>query len=176
MIGEIRDAETARIAIQSALTGHLVFSTVHANSSFDVIGRFLHLGIDSYSLASALSCVLTQRLIRRICPSCKERDTDMSEVEQLNSLERSKYVGVDWMIGKGCNRCGYTGYSGRMVVVELLPISAQLRDLIAKNRPVSELERRAQEEGVIGLRQATLAKAAKGDTSLREVNRVVYAE
>jgi type II secretory ATPase GspE/PulE/Tfp pilus assembly ATPase PilB-like protein len=97
-------------------------------------------------------------------------------MEHLGSVEQSQFIDVDWMIGKGCNRCGYTGYSGRMVVVELLSVSTKLRDLIAKNRPVSELERCAQEEGMIGLRQATLAKAVKGDTSLREVNRVVYRE
>jgi type IV pilus assembly protein PilB len=174
MIGEIRDVETARIAIQSALTGHLVFSTVHANSSFDVIGRFQHLGIDSYSLASALTCILTQRLVRRICPHCKEKDTDSSMMEQLSDFEKKQYHNVEWKIGKGCKHCGHSGYSGRIVVVELLAISSNLRDLIAEGRSVSDLERCAVKEGMISLRQATLSKALNGDTSLREVNRVVH--
>ncbi|MEW8084843.1 MAG: GspE/PulE family protein [Candidatus Thiodiazotropha endolucinida] len=171
MVGEIRDAETAHIAIQSALTGHLVFSTVHANSSFDVIGRFNNLGIDTYSLASALNCVLTQRLVRRICHHCKTTDADNSE---LSDNERSKYSHVIWKVGAGCSQCGGTGYSGRMVVVELLSVTPRLRDLIADACPISDLERCAEEEGMVSLRQAAISKASQGHTSLHEVNRVVF--
>lgn len=176
MVGEIRDAETARIAIQSALTGHLVFSTVHANSSFDVIGRFINLGIDTHSLASALNCVLTQRLVRKICPNCKQKDNRSIDHKELNEQERIKLGDIEWMTGAGCNRCDGTGYSGRAVVVELLTISQKLRDLIAEGRPVSDLERCAEEGGMTTLRQAALAKAVAGETSLREVNRVVIGD
>jgi type IV pilus assembly protein PilB len=176
MVGEIRDSETAHIAIQSALTGHLVFSTVHANSSFDVIGRFNNLGIDTYSLASALNCVLTQRLVRKICNHCKRIDTDPYAYEDLSDAERSKYSNVDWKIGSGCSHCGGAGYSGRMVIVELLSITPRLRDLIAEARPISELELCAEEEGMVSLRQAAISKALQGHTSLHEVNRVVYGE
>ncbi|MCG8013764.1 MAG: GspE/PulE family protein [Candidatus Thiodiazotropha weberae] len=176
MVGEIRDAETAHIAIQSALTGHLVFSTVHANSSFDVIGRFNNLGIDAYSLSSALNCVLTQRLVRRICSHCKTVDVDRNGYDELSSIEQSKYVDIDWKIGSGCSHCNGSGYSGRLVVVELLPITLRLRDLIAEGRSISELEKCAQQEGMDNLRQAALSKAAKGHTTLYEVNRVVFGE
>ncbi|MEW8049612.1 MAG: GspE/PulE family protein [Candidatus Thiodiazotropha sp.] len=171
MVGEIRDAETAHIAIQSALTGHLVFSTVHANSSFDVIGRFNNLGIDTYSLASALNCVLTQRLVRRICHHCKTTDADHAE---LGDNERSKYSDMIWKIGAGCSQCGGTGYSGRMVIVELLSVTPRLRDLIAEASPISVLEQCAEEEGMVSLRQAAISKALQGHTSLHEVNRVVF--
>ncbi|MCU7804204.1 MAG: Flp pilus assembly complex ATPase component TadA [Candidatus Thiodiazotropha sp. (ex Lucinoma borealis)] len=176
MVGEIRDAETARIAIQSALTGHLVFSTVHANSSFDVIGRFNNLGIDAYSLASAINCVLTQRLVRKICHNCKNVDAESNGYEELSDTECSRYSNVEWKIGAGCSRCGGTGYSGRMVIIELLSITSRLRDLIAEGRPVSELERCAEEEGMVSLRQAALSKALDGHTSLREVNRVIFRD
>jgi type IV pilus assembly protein PilB len=176
MVGEIRDAETAHIAIQSALTGHLVFSTVHANSSFDVIGRFNNLGIDAYSLSSALNCVLTQRLVRKICSHCKTIDINKNGHNELSRLEQEKYCDVDWKIGFGCNHCGGTGYSGRMVIVELLSITPRLRDLIAEERSISELEKCAEEEGMVTLRQAAISKALQGHTSLYEVNRVVFGE
>ena len=172
MVGEIRDTETAAIAVQSALTGHLVFTTIHANNVFDVVNRFCHMGIDRYNLVAALNSVMAQRLVRKICPHCKET-IHYSEAE-LKSLgiavpENSPNI---WFKGKGCDQCLGTGYYGRLAVVEYLDISPTIAEHIINQRPFQELYRTALNEGMVPLREAAILKARAGHTSLEEVNRV----
>jgi type IV pilus assembly protein PilB len=176
MIGEIRDAETAQIAIQSALTGHLVFTTVHANNVIDVIGRFLNMGVEPYNFVSSLNCVLAQRLVRLICSACKQ-PYRWSEEELVNSGLRSKedhdrvfYTGV------GCEHCNHTGYRGRTAIHELLGVTDTIRNLIIERRPASEIRHAAQAEGLKSLRASALRKLFAGLTTLHEVRRVTFAE
>ncbi len=175
MVGEIRDAETAKIAVQSALTGHLVFTTVHANNAFDVISRFSHMGVDVYSFVSALNCVVAQRLVRKLCNDCKhEVKLDDEELEQAG-LDR-QYQNNHWYEGTGCPSCHGTGYHGRIAITELLELSPQIREMIIDRRPVNEMQQVAKDEGMITLRQAALEKALQGITSLKEINRVTFVE
>lgn len=176
MVGEIRDAETAKIAVQSALTGHLVFTTVHANNAFDVISRFSHMGVDVYSFVSALNCVVAQRLVRKLCNDCKhEVKLDNEELEQAG-LDNRQYQNNHWYEGTGCPSCHGTGYHGRIAITELLELSPRIREMIIDRRPVNEMQQVARDEGMITLRQAALEKALQGITSLKEINRVTFVE
>lgn len=176
MIGEIRDSETVQIAVQSALTGHLVFTTVHANNAFDVIGRFSHMGVDVYAFVSALNCVMAQRLVRKICPHCKHESQPDSDLFELSGLDPERSTDQVWYEGRGCDRCSGTGYRGRAAITEFLDLSPRIRELIIDRRPVSELEAAAIEEGMITLRQSALAMVFAGDTTLREINRVTFVD
>jgi type IV pilus assembly protein PilB len=176
MVGEIRDAETATIAIQSALTGHLVFTTVHANNVVDVIGRFAHMGVDNYSFVSALNCILAQRLVRKICPHCKYRvKYDISILEE-SGLEPEKYKNIEFYDGKGCFECNGTGYQGRTVISELLDLSDEIREMIIAKKPVREIKNQAVKEGMRSLRQSAIRQVIQGITSLREINKVTFIE
>src|SRR5213083_1634137 len=176
MVGEIRDSETAQIAIQSALTGHLVFTTVHANNVIDVIGRFLNMGVEAYQFVSALNCVLAQRLVRNICVHCKRPQKisrSMLEESGLDpALERSHifYEGV------GCIECGGTGYKGRTAICELLDLSDHIREMILEKRPTSEIKKTAREEGMRFLRESAVERVMEGTTTLREINKVTFVE
>jgi type IV pilus assembly protein PilB len=176
MIGEIRDAETAQIAIQSALTGHLVFTTVHANNVIDVIGRFLNMGVEPYNFVSSLNCVLAQRLVRLICAACKQphRWSDEELVQSgLRSKEDRDRV---FYAGLGCDQCSHTGYRGRTAIHELLGVTDNIRNLIIDRRPASEIRNAAQAEGLKSLRASALRKLFAGLTTLHEVRRVTFAE
>ncbi len=177
MVGEIRDTETAQIAVQSALTGHLVFTTVHANNAFDVIGRFSHMGMDVYSFVSALNCVMAQRLVRLICPQCKVKVSPDAELLELSGLEPKKYAAhPGWYEGKGCDACHGTGYRGRAAITEFLSLSARIRQMIIDRKPLNDLQAVAVEEGMVTLRQSALAKVLAGETTLREINRVTFVD
>jgi len=176
MVGEIRDPETAQIAVQSALTGHLVFTTVHANNVFDVLGRFLHMGIDAYNFVSCLNCVAAQRLVRKICPSCKEAVSYEASLLQESGLDPEKYAQIQLYEGKGCKECHGTGYLGRNAIVELLDLNDDLRELIVNKAPVSRLKEAAKSSGTVFLREAAIRKMLAGLTSLPEINRVTFVE
>jgi type IV pilus assembly protein PilB len=176
MVGEIRDPETAQIAIQSALTGHLVFTTVHANNVFDVIGRFLHMQVDPYSFISALNCILAQRLVRILCPNCKAPVKYKDAVLQESGLSPRTYREHTFYEAKGCSECGLTGYRGRTAIAEILELSDPIRELILEKRPLSEVKKRAKEEGMTFLREAGMDKVLKGTTSLRDLNKVTFVE
>lgn len=176
MIGEIRDQETAQIAIQSALTGHLVFTTVHANNVIDVIGRFLNMGVEPYNFVSSLNCVLAQRLVRLICPACKRPYRPSTEELLQSGLGTEEYRDRIYYESAGCLHCNRTGYRGRTAIHELLGLTDNIRDLIVERRPSSEIRRAAQGEGLSSLRASALEKVMAGVTSLREINRVTFAE
>ncbi|OGD24246.1 MAG: pilus assembly protein PilB [Candidatus Aminicenantes bacterium RBG_13_63_10] len=176
MVGEIRDPETAQIAIQSALTGHLVFTTVHANNVFDVIGRFLHMQVDPYSFISALNCILAQRLVRVLCPGCKTPVRYKDSVLLESGLAPRSYRDHDFFEAKGCPQCSLTGYRGRTAIAELLELSDPIRELILGRKPLSEVKKRAKEEGMVFLREVGLGKVLNGVTSLRELNKVTFVE
>jgi type IV pilus assembly protein PilB len=176
MIGEIRDTETAQIAIQSALTGHLVFTTVHANNVIDVIGRFLNMGVEPYNFVSSLNCVLAQRLVRLICPACKRPHRPSSEELIQSGLRSDEYRNHTYYTSIGCDHCNHTGYRGRTSIHELLGLTDNIRDMIVERRPASEIRRAAQAEGLSSLRASALQKLIAGLTSLREINRVTFAE
>ncbi|HYL87252.1 MAG TPA: GspE/PulE family protein [Burkholderiales bacterium] len=147
MVGEIRDPETAEIAVQSALTGHLVYTTVHANNAFDVLGRFMHMGVDPYNLCSALNAVLAQRLVRVFCPTCRS---------------------------KGCQSCRGTGFRGRKAIGELLVLTDELRELIIARAPARKLKDVARAAGTLPLREAAMRLVNNGETSIEEINRVTF--
>jgi len=176
MVGEIRDEETAQIAIQSALTGHLVFTTVHANNVVDVLGRFLNMGVEAYNFVSALNCILAQRLVRLICEHCKKPVRYPDEYLQESGLSADKYRSFDFAEGEGCIECAGTGFRGRTAIHELLDLSDRIRDLILAKRPTSEIKRFAREEGMTFLRESAMAKALAGSTTLREINKVTFIE
>jgi type IV pilus assembly protein PilB len=174
MVGEIRDNETAQIAIQSALTGHLVFTTVHANNVIDVLGRFLNMGVEAYNFVSALNCILAQRLVRVICPSCRKAvEYPVSFLEE-SGLDPAVWKGSVFYEGSGCMECSGTGFRGRTAIHELLDLSDRIRDLILEKRPASEIRRAACEEGMIPLRDAAIAKVRIGVTTLKEINKVTF--
>jgi len=176
MVGEIRDQETAQIAIQSALTGHLVFTTVHANNVTDVIGRFINMGVEPYNFVSALNCIMAQRLVRLICSNCK-RPKKHSPQELLESgIDPAKAVDFIFAEGVGCLECSGTGYHGRSAICELLDLTDHIREMIVSRRPTSEIKRAAIEEGMITLRESGLAKVKGGLTTLREINKVTFVE
>ncbi len=176
MVGEIRDEETAQIAIQSALTGHLVFTTVHANNVVDVLGRFLNMKVDLYNFVSALNCVLAQRLVRRICPHCKHPVQASRQLLEESGIDPDRYADFTFYEGAGCIECNGTGFHGRMAVSELLDLSDPIRELILDRRPASEIKRRAKEEGMVFLRESALAKVFEGVTTLREINKVTFVD
>jgi type IV pilus assembly protein PilB len=176
MVGEIRDQETAQIAIQSALTGHLVFTTVHANNVTDVIGRFINMGVEPYNFVSALNCIMAQRLVRVICPQCK-RPKQHSEAELRESgLDPAIWKQYPLSEGAGCLECSGTGYHGRTAICELLDLTDRIREMIVDRRPTSEIKRAAIEEGMITLRHSGLAKIREGTTTLREINKVTFVD
>jgi len=176
MVGEIRDPETAQIAIQSALTGHLVFTTVHANNVFDVIGRFLHMQVDPYSFISALNCILAQRLVRVLCPRCKA-PVDYTAAQLYESgVDLAASVGKTFYEPKGCPECHQTGYKGRTAIAEILELSDTIREMILERKPLSEVKKRAKAEGMVFIREVGLDKVFDGITSLRELNKVTFVE
>jgi type II secretory ATPase GspE/PulE/Tfp pilus assembly ATPase PilB-like protein len=176
MVGEIRDEETAQIAIQSALTGHLVFTTVHANNVIDVIGRFLNMGVEPYNFVSSLNCVLAQRLVRVLCPVCR-RGFHPSEVELLESgLRPEDHKDSIFYANVGCDACNHTGYRGRTAIHELLDLSDNIREMIVERRPGSEVRRSAEAEGLTSLRESALKKVFSGISTLHEINRVTFVE
>ena len=176
MVGEIRDSETVQIAVQSALTGHLVFTTVHANSAFDVLGRFSHMGVDLHSFVSALNCVVAQRLVRKICPDCKQETHVSDELLEASGLDVSKYRNNKWFHGEGCSHCSNTGYRGRSAITEFLELTPTMRELIIEKHSFTELEELAVKGGLVTLRQSALAKVLAGETTLQEINRVTFIE
>ncbi len=176
MVGEIRDQETAQIAINAALTGHLVFTTVHANNVLDVLGRFLNMGVEPYNFVSALNCILAQRLVRVICQHCKKpvRYPDSYLVE--SGLDPQHWRQIPLYEGQGCFECGGTGFRGRTAITELLDLSERIRQMILDRRPNSEIKRVAREEGMVFLRESALEKVRLGITTLREINKVTFIE
>ncbi len=176
MVGEIRDQETAQIAIQSALTGHLVFTTVHANNVTDVIGRFINMGVEPYNFVSALNCIMAQRLVRVICPNCKKpRRYSPQELKEAG-LDPAIWGDVTFAEGAGCLECSGTGYHGRTAICELLDLTDRIREMIVDRRPTSEIKRVACEEGMITLRDSGLAKIRAGITTVKEINKVTFVE
>jgi len=176
MVGEIRDAETADIAIQSALTGHLVFTTVHANNVIDVLGRFLNMKIEPYNFVSALNCVLAQRLVRKICLHCKRRVKASPELLAESGLDAGTYGEMWFYEGAGCLECGGTGYVGRTAICELLDVSDHVRELILARHSSADIKRAARDEGMVFLRDSAVAKALAGHTTLHEINKVTFVE
>ncbi len=176
MVGEIRDEETAQIAVQSALTGHLVFTTVHANNVVDVLGRFLNMNVDLYNFVSALNCVLAQRLVRRICPHCRrEAKVSLQQLEE-SGLSPEAVRGVTFYEGAGCIECNGTGFLGRSAISELMDLSDNIRALILEKRPAAEIKRAARAEGMKFLRESALERVFAGATTLKEVNKVTFVE
>ena len=176
MVGEIRDGETAQIAIQAALTGHLVFTTVHANNVFDVIGRFVHMGIEPYNFVSALNCVLAQRLLRLICPDCKREVEVDDETLTASGLDPAEYSGKTFFAGAGCDNCYQTGYKGRRAILEILDLTDEIRDMISNKEPISNIKKRAIDDGMISLRQVAVGCVLRGETSIEEINRITFVE
>jgi type IV pilus assembly protein PilB len=176
MVGEIRDEETANIAIQSALTGHLVFTTVHANNVVDVLGRFLNMNVEPYNFVSALNCVLAQRLVRKICPNCAEVATYTQEVLEESSIPQAAAAGATFYQGKGCLDCNGTGFRGRMAISELLELSDHIRELILDRKPASEIKKAARDEGMLTLRESAVHQFLNGKTTLKEINKVTFVE
>jgi type IV pilus assembly protein PilB len=176
LVGEIRDLETAQIAIQSALTGHLVFTTVHANNVTDVIGRFVNMGVEPYNFVSALNCILAQRLVRIICESCKKWVNYPASVLEEAGLDAKEWAGNKFAEGAGCLDCAGSGFRGRTAIHELLDLSDRIREMIVNRRPTSEIKRAAREEGMTFLRDSGVAKVRAGVTTLREINKVTFIE
>jgi len=176
MVGEIRDSETAQIAVQSALTGHLVFTTVHANNVFDVIGRFIHMSIDPYNFVSCLNCVMAQRLVRRLCPKCRRPAHYPDDVLANSGINPELARDITLYEANGCDDCNGTGYHGRTAIVELLDMTDDIRDLIISKASTTELKKKAREAGVVFLRESAIEKLLDGETTLREINRVTFVE
>jgi type IV pilus assembly protein PilB len=176
MVGEIRDTETAQIAIQSALTGHLVFTTVHANNVVDVLGRFLNMGVDPYNFISALNCILAQRLVRIICDSCSKEVHYDRETLLDSGLDPAVWQSVAFREGEGCIECSGTGFKGRTAIHELLDLSDAVREMILSKKPTSEIRRAARDEGMRFLRESALDKVRQGITTLKEINKVTFIE
>ena len=174
MVGEVRDPETAQIAVQSALTGHLVFTTVHANNVFDVLGRFLHMGVEPYNFVSALNCVMAQRLVRLLCQACRRPAEVAPALLRESGLDPDLYHDQVFYESAGCDECGGTGFHGRTAVAELLDMSDRIRQLILERRPASEIKQAAREEGMTLLRDSALEKVFTGVTTLREINKVTF--
>jgi type IV pilus assembly protein PilB len=172
MVGEIRDRETASIAVQAALTGHLVFTTVHANNAFDVIARFTHMEIDLHELVAALNCVVAQRLLRRICPICSRRRTYTEREIAAFGFKDNSLASETWHEAPGCETCFHAGYSGRTVAAEILTLTPEIKQMIVERRPAEEMRNAALQNGLREMRDAALAKARQGLTSLPEVARV----
>jgi general secretion pathway protein E len=176
MVGEIRDAETAQIAIQSALTGHLVFTTVHANNVFDVLGRFTHMGVDPYSFVSALNAVLAQRLVRVNCPHCAAPDKPGDGLLADSGLTRADVADWSFRAGRGCGQCRGTGYKGRKAIAEVLQLNDEIRELIVARAPIRAIKDAAVSNGLQFLRESALGLVKRGDTTLSETNRVTFVD
>jgi len=176
MVGEIRDQETAQIAINSALTGHLVFTTVHANNVLDVLGRFLNMGVEAYNFVSALNCILAQRLVRVICDHCRKPVHHPDSLFVESALDPNEWRHIPLSEGAGCLECGGTGFRGRSAIHELLDLSDKIREMILDKRPTSEIKRAAREEGMTFLRESAVEKVRRGVTTLKEINKVTFIE
>src|SRR5689334_12873170 len=176
MVGEIRDQETAQIAINSALTGHLVFTTVHANNVLDVLGRFLNMGVEPYNFVSALNCILAQRLVRVICDDCKNPAHYPDSYFVDSGLNPDEWRDFPFFEGAGCFECGGTGFRGRSAIHELLDLTDRIREMILNRRPTSEIKRVAREDGMTFLRDSAVMKMREGITTLREINKVTFIE
>jgi type IV pilus assembly protein PilB len=176
LVGEIRDQETAQIAINAALTGHLVFTTVHANNVLDVLGRFLNMGVEPYNFVSALNCILAQRLVRVICEHCKTKLRYPDDYLSESGLNPDEWRNFEFSEGRGCFECGGTGYRGRSAIHELLDLSERIREMILDKRPTSEIKRVAREEGMTFLRESAIEKVRAGISTLKEINKVTFIE
>jgi len=176
MVGEIRDAETAQIAVQAALTGHQVFTSVHANNVFDVIGRFANMGVDSYSLVAALNGIVAQRLLRMTCKACSELRTPDPELIRRSGLSPARAASAQFRRGLGCAACRGTGYKGRLAIAETLPMGDALREQLVQRAPLSQIRQTARQNGFTSLRDAAVALACAGETTLEEINRVTPVE
>jgi len=176
LVGEIRDQETAQIAINAALTGHLVFTTVHANNVFDVLGRFLNIGVDLYNFVSALNCILAQRLVRVVCPHCKIKVRYDDATLQEGGLVPEQWRDFEFSEGPGCFECGGTGYRGRSAIHELLDLSERIREMILDRRPTSQIRTAARDEGMTFLRESAVERVRQGITTLKEINKVTFIE
>jgi type IV pilus assembly protein PilB len=176
LVGEIRDSETAQIAIQSALTGHLVFTTVHANNVVDVLGRFLNMGVEAYNFVSALNCILAQRLVRTICDHCVRTVKYDEEMLIASGLDLKEWRDFPFREGTGCIECSGTGYRGRTAIHELLDLTDPIREMILEKKPSSEIRKLAQQEGMQFLRESALDRVRRGLTTLREINKVTFIE
>ena len=176
LVGEIRDQETAQIAINAALTGHLVFTTVHANNVLDVLGRFLNMGVEPYNFVSSLNCILAQRLVRIICPHCREQVTYSDEYLQDSGLNLDEWRTFGFTEGRGCMECSGTGFRGRTAIHELLDLTENIREMILERRPASEIKRASKADGMTFLRASALHRVREGITTLREANKVTFIE
>jgi type IV pilus assembly protein PilB len=176
MVGEIRDTETAQIAINSALTGHLVFTTVHANNVVDVLGRFLNMGVEAYNFVSALNCILAQRLVRLICEFCKKEVHYSVEELEASGLDPKEWAGIPFYEGEGCIECAGTGFRGRTAIHELLELTDNVREMILAKKPSSEIRRAAKDEGMHFLRESAIDRVKRGLTTLKEINKVTFIE
>jgi type IV pilus assembly protein PilB len=176
MVGEIRDEETAQIAIQSALTGHLVFTTVHANNVTDVIGRFINMGVEPYNFVSSLNCIMAQRLVRVVCENCKKSVHYPADLLRTSGFDPDAWAGISFAEGAGCLECSGSGYHGRTAITELLDLSDHIREMIIARRPTSEIKRVAREEGMTFLRDSGVEKVRAGITTLKEINKVTFIE
>jgi type IV pilus assembly protein PilB len=176
LVGEIRDQETAQIAINSALTGHLVFTTVHANNVVDVLGRFLNMGVEAYNFVSALNCILAQRLVRTICEYCPRTVKYDDETLLAAGLDPAEWRDFEFREGTGCMECGGTGYRGRTAIHELLDLTDPIRELILDKKPTSEIRKLAQKEGMTFLRESAIDRVRNGITTLKEINKVTFIE
>ncbi|MGP8186788.1 MAG: SDR family oxidoreductase [Terracidiphilus sp.] len=176
LVGEIRDNETAQIAINSALTGHLVFTTVHANNVVDVLGRFVNMGVEVYNFVSALNCILAQRLVRTICEYCARPVSYDDETLKASGMDPADWRGFEFREGLGCIECGGTGYRGRTAIHELLDLTDPIRELILAKKPTSEVRKLAQKEGMSFLRESALDRVRRGLTTLKEINKVTFIE
>ncbi len=176
MVGEIRDPETAQIAIQSALTGHLVFTTVHANNVLDVLGRFLNMGVEAYQFVSSLNCVLAQRLVRTICEHCKREAVTEPSILEESGLDSGWAQTRTFYEGAGCIECDGTGFKGRTAICELLDLSDNIRELILERKSTSEIKKAARDEGMRFLRESAVQQVLRGTTTLLEINKVTFVE
>ena len=172
MVGEIRDAETAQIAVQSALTGHLVLTTVHANSVFDVIGRFTNMQVDPYSFVSAINGIMAQRLVRINCLHCTVDDVPEVALIGKSGLTQEQASSFNFKKGQGCGQCHGTGYKGRKAIAELLCFNDVIRELIVMREPVRKVKEAASANGTRSMREAALDLVKRGETTLQEINRV----
>ncbi|RIX83203.1 GspE/PulE family protein [Acidovorax cavernicola] len=176
LVGEIRDRETAEIAVQAALTGHLVFTTVHANNVFDVLSRFRHMGVDAYSFVTALNGVIAQRLVRINCSHCLESSEPDDDVLRASGVERSAFTGFALKRGRGCAHCRGTGYKGRRALTEVLVMNDELRELILQQAPISRLKEVTRMHGMSSMREEAIEAVKQGQTTLQEINRVTFVE
>ncbi|MGE5522269.1 MAG: GspE/PulE family protein [Rhodospirillaceae bacterium] len=174
LVGEIRDGETAQIAVQAALTGHLVFTTVHANNVFDVIGRFLHMGLDAYSFVSAVNGIVAQRLVRLVCAACGEHARPDDALLSASGIALEDIEGYDFRSGRGCGACRGTGYRGRKAIAEYLTLTDEIREMIVAREPIRRVKQAVRQQGTRFLREAALDAVRRGETDLKEINRVTF--